>query len=339
MKQSEMNTDNTPVSHWPRTIDDGENLRVVSHQAAHRILNPLPYHYNPWTKKYEHSSKRKAGKRRWWQENRHRYKKIDLHLVSWNRLPMTELVIRTIHRNTNRDNFRLVVLDNGSDGDIPERLEALHDNGLIDEFIPIKTNLGLEAARNLLLQECTQSDYFVCVDNDCLIMPKKGDKDWLEELYELIQYFKDYAAIAARTQVMIGTGNIFEKADRANELIVDFPHPGGSYRIMDTKRVWEVGGWSREAPGRGQEEKFICGKLHGANYETAFATEVRCLHLFGPQGTDRWGYPGHFKPEDSGHSNVYHPALEQGDDEVQLLEYAAKRDVKEYFDAFGSDKG
>jgi len=260
-------------------------------------------------------------------------KPLDIHIVSWNRPKMTELVIRTIHRNTNRDNFRLVVLDNGSNSDTPEKLEALHDNGWIDEFIPIKTNLGLEAARNLLLQECTQSDYFVCVDNDCLIMPKKGDKDWLEELYELMQYFPEYKAIAARTQVMIGTGNIFEKADKKNELIVDFPHPGGSYRIMDTKVTSRVGGWHREAPGRGQEEKYVCGKLREAGYKTAFATEVRCLHLFGTPDTDRWGYPESFKPEDTGHNDIYHPALEQGDDKVQLLEYASKKDVEKYFNA------
>jgi glycosyltransferase involved in cell wall biosynthesis len=102
--------------------------------------------------------------------------KIDLHLVSWNRPKMTELTIKAIHRNTNRDNFRLVVLDNGSDDDTPERLQALADGGLIDEYLPIKTNLGLEYARNLLLNNCTQSDYFICVDNDCLPPQETGHR-------------------------------------------------------------------------------------------------------------------------------------------------------------------
>src|SRR3990167_1938203 len=122
-------------------------------------------------------------------------KKIDIHLVSWNRPEMTELVIKAIHRNTKPENFRLVVLDNGSSGGTPARLEQLHDMGLIDEFIPVKTNLGLEAARNLLLNECTRSDYFVCVDNDCLPQPVGEDgEDWLEKLYKLMQDNPDYVA-------------------------------------------------------------------------------------------------------------------------------------------------
>lgn len=254
-------------------------------------------------------------------------KTIDIHLISWNRPKMTELVIRTIRRNTKRENYRLVVLDNGSDGDTPEKLEILHDQGLIDEFIPIKTNLGLEAARNLLLRECTMSDYFVCVDNDCLPQPIV-DKDWLEKLYDLIQKYPEYKAIAARTQVMIGSGDPFDGFEGD---LLDFPHPGGSFRLMDTKAVWEVGGWQREASGRGQEEKYICGKLREFGYKTGFASDVRCLHLFGPKDTtDRWGYHKNLKPEDTGHSDIYHPALEQGDDIIQLLEYAGEADVKRY---------
>lgn len=261
--------------------------------------------------------------------------KIDLHLVSWNRPKMTELVIKTIHRNTKSKNFRLVVLDNASDGDTPERLQQLQDIGLIDELICIKTNLGLEAARNLLLNNATQSDRFVCVDNDCLPQPIEDGTDWLEKLVDLMDKYEDYAAISARTQVMIGTGNIFETADIAGDDIVDFPHPGGSFRIMDTKLVHFVGGWSRNAPGRGQEERYICGKLRDAGFSTAFATNVKCLHLFGAKDTDRWGYHKDMKPEDTGHSDISHPALDQGDDIAEVIKYAGK----ELADAYGSNKG
>lgn len=258
----------------------------------------------------------------------------DLHLVSWNRPKMTELVIKTIHRNTKRDSFRLVVLDNGSDGDTPELLQQLADSGFIDEYIPIKTNLGLEASRNLLLKNCTTSDRFVCVDNDCLIQPMIGEVDWLDQLNDLMDRYEDYAAISARTQVMIGTGNIFETADDAGDDIVDFPHPGGSFRIMDTKLVHFVGGWQRpmagnpddfHALGRGAEERLVCGKLREAGFKTAFAVDVKTLHLFGPKDTtDKWGYDKNMKPEDSGHSDIHHPVLEQGDQIEDIIEYSGK---------------
>lgn len=259
--------------------------------------------------------------------------KVDLHLVSWNRPDMTELVIKTIHKNTKPENFRLVVLDNGSSGDTPQRLQDLQDAGLIDEYIPIKTNLGLEAARNLLLKNATESKYFICIDNDCLAPnPDEDGFDWIERLVELMEYYEEYAAIACRTQVMIGTGNIFEEADEHDDDLVDFPHPGGSLRIMDTQAVLKVGGWDREEPGRGAEERYVCGKLREAGYKTAFAVKIPTLHLFGKTDTDNWGYPKDWIPEDTGHSpGVWHPIFASGDDPVEVEAYAGKRLAEEYF--------
>lgn len=242
---------------------------------------------------------------------------------------MTELVIKTIHRNTPRDEFRLVVLDNGSEDDTADRLQQLEDQGLIDELFLFKTNMGLEGARNLLLKNATQTDRFVCVDNDCL-----PQKDWLVDLNELMDKYEDYAAISARTQVMIGTGNIFEEADKSGYDIVDFPHPGGSFRIMDTRLTHFVGGWAGNAKGRGAEERYICGKLRDAGFKTAFATNVKCLHLFGTRGdnpTDRWGYHQDISPEETGHSDIYHPALEQGDDLIEIIKYSGKELAEIYY--------
>lgn len=257
----------------------------------------------------------------------------DLHLVSWNRPKMTELVIKTIHRNTDRDNFRLIVLDNASEPETVDMLEQMHNNGLIDEFIPIKTNLGLEAARNLLLKNCTQSDYFVCIDNDCLPPPREAGQDWLERMIELMQKYEDYAAISMRTQVMIGTGDPFIEADRVGDELLPFPHPGGSFRIMDTKVTHFVGGWDRGSPGRGSEEKYICGKLQDAGFKTAFAVQIRCLHLFGNREhtKERWGYDEKLNPEDTGHSDISHPALDQGDFKDEVLLYASPEATEVYY--------
>jgi GT2 family glycosyltransferase len=240
---------------------------------------------------------------------------------------MTELVIKAIHKNTKRDNFRLVVLDNASSEATVEMLQKFHDNGLIDEFIPLKTNLGLEASRNLLLKEATYGKYFVCVDNDCLPEPMKDGYDWLERLVRLMEDNPEYAAISLRTQVMIGSGDPFDGFD--GELL-DFPHPGGSFRIMRTGDVLAVKGWDRDMKGRGQEERYICGKLREAGWKTGFAANIHCLHLFGTPDTDRWGYPIDFKPEDTGHSDISHPALEQGDNYEEVKKYVGK-DADGYF--------
>lgn len=260
---------------------------------------------------------------------------VDLHLVSWNRPKMTELVIRTIHRNTKPSNFRLVVWDNGSDEDTQQMLANMQDSGYIDELSLMPENLGLEAARQSMLYEMTDGPYFICVDNDCLPPPMENGVDWVERLVELMEKYEDFAAISCRTQVMIGTGNIFEEADQVGDEIVEFPHPGGSLRIMRTSAVKEVGGWDRGAEGRGAEERYICGKLASAGYRTAFAVQCRCLHLFGlrgENGTDRWGYDKKLKPEDTGHSDIYHPVLEHGDDIDEIIKFSGEELAHVYCD-------
>lgn len=250
---------------------------------------------------------------------------VDLHLVSWNRPKMTELVIKTIHRNTPREDFRLTVLDNGS-LNLPMLID-LHENGLIDELAQFSENKGLEYARQFLLDNHTTTEFFVDIDNDCL--PSEG---WLYNQLNLMEKYEDMAAISQRNPVMVGTGNIYETSESVGMDITDFPHPGGSFRMMRTAAVEQVGGWDRNEPGRGSEEKYICGKLRAAGYGTAFSTFIKCLHLWGTKSTDYWGYDKSMKPEDSGHSpDVWHPIFDRGDDYNEVLEYCGKELTDWYF--------
>jgi len=251
-------------------------------------------------------------------------KPTDLLLVTWNRPKLTEMTLRSIKQNTTKGTYKLIVIDNNSDEETKTVLKKYRDDGTIDMLFLNKENIGLEGARQQGL-EMVWSDYFVCIDND-ILAPKKEFRfagyqhtDWLQKLTILMDRHPEYGAISARTQVMIGTGNIFDGHE--NEEIVEFPHPGGSLRIMRTEAVKDVGGWDRKAPGRGSEERYICGKLNEAGHKTGFAVKVKCLHLFGDKDTDRWGYSKDWKPEDTGHSDVYHPKLEQGDDSNEIKEY------------------
>lgn len=254
---------------------------------------------------------------------------IDLHLVSWNRPKMTELVIRTIRRNTKIGTYKLHIFDNGSENETLDMLNHLGEEGLIHSWHHENENRGLEYARQWLLEYDTKDDtdkeFFVDIDNDCL-----PPEYWLEDQLSLMKYNPEYAAISQRTQVMIGTGNIFE--DESKDL-TDFPHPGGSFRIMRTNAVKQVGGWARNAPGRGSEERYICGKLRESGYKTAFATHIQCLHLFGvrDQTKERWGYDESMKPEDSGHSDIWHPALANGDDYEEIKKYSGKELADAYY--------
>lgn len=258
----------------------------------------------------------------------------NFHIVSWNRPKMTELVIRTIVRNTLPGSYQIIVLDNGSDNETRAMLDRLRQGNFIQHLVLLDENKGLEAARQYLFHQFAgNEEYFVCVDNDCLVPPAvTGRFDWLMQLTDLMDKYEDYAAIACRTQVMIGTGNIFE--DDSLD-ITEFPHPGGSFRIMRRKAVEAVNGWDRESFGRGAEERYIGQKLRDAGFKTGFATHIEVLHLFGTRGldnrTDRWGYDQELKPEDTGHSDIWHPSLENGDDPDTVALYCGEKLTKEYF--------
>lgn len=248
---------------------------------------------------------------------------IDIVLVTWQRPDLTFLVIEAIRQNTDRDQYRLIVVDNNSHQDMQARLFSLEKEGQIDKLIFNDRNYGLEPARNIGLKQ-VKSPYFVCADNDCIPQKRQGGQTWLERLAILMDELPEFGAISCRTQVMIGTGNIFEHVDMTGDDVVEFPHPGGSLRIMRTDATRKTGGWRDSVEGRGAEERTICGRLREHGYKTGFARDIRCLHLFGTRGltgTDRWGYPKDWEPEDTGHSDIWHPVLERGDDVNEIKKY------------------
>jgi GT2 family glycosyltransferase len=246
----------------------------------------------------------------------------DILMVTWERPEITKRVIRSIKANTKLGTYRLLVMDNNSQPEMQEMLTGLHIAGLIDILRFNDINIGLEPARNQLLH-LSNSPLIVTTDSDCIPMridPHTG-LDWLEKLIDLMTNNPEYAAISSRTQVMIGTGNIYDGHEDEN--IVEFGHPGGSLRIMLRSAVIDTGGWRDEEKGRGSEEKYICSKLRENGWKTGFAVKVKCLHLFGDRSknTDRWGYPVDWLPSATGHSDIWHPVLQNGDDPNEIKEY------------------
>jgi O-antigen biosynthesis protein len=236
-------------------------------------------------------------------------KKIDISMVTWNRPEFTKRSIDAINKNTNYP-YRIMVVDNGSKKKTRELLWQMYTDRKIHLLVLLEKNYGLEYAKNIGL-DSVESKYHISTDND--ILPQKG---WLGKLVKLMDENPEYAAISCRTQVMIGTGNIYD--GKENQDIVEFPHPGGSLRIMRTKLVKKVGGWRNDEPSRGSEEKYICGKLRELGYKTGFAVKVKCYHMF---GKGNWGYDKKLKPEQHGHNPVWHPAIQNGDDPEELKKY------------------
>jgi glycosyltransferase involved in cell wall biosynthesis len=239
----------------------------------------------------------------------------DIFLTTWNRPNFTERVIKAINDNTT-SLYRLVVIDNASGFETQGLLKRSHEEGLINELVINKDNMGLEYTRQQATEMAT-TPRFVTTDSDCLPHKPWEDGDWLYCLNKLMDENPDFAAIACRTQVMIGSGNIFEHADEEDIPFVEFTC-GGSLRLMDTGYIRSLGGWDRNQELRGNEEHYICGKIREAGLKCGFATFVPCYHLF---GDGNWGYDKELSPEEHGHRPVHHPALTSGDDKQALKDY------------------
>jgi GT2 family glycosyltransferase len=218
---------------------------------------------------------------------------IDIVLTVWKREWATDACIRAIKKNTVTP-FRLIIIDSGSTHDAQI---SYMDNA--DIYIKLDQNRGLEYAKWIGMQ-FVESPMFISTDND--ILPYYYESpDWVKRLIDLMNAYPEYGAIALRPQVLIGTGNIFDKVVSD---ITPFGHVPGYCRIMRTQLTKDCGAWNDKRPLRGHEEYWISEKMAEKGFKMAFATNVKCWHLFGNEGTDQWGYNKNMTPQDHGHNEV-----------------------------------
>jgi len=223
--------------------------------------------------------------------------RIDIVVVSCNRLPCTRRAIRTIHERTFTP-FRLIVVDNGSfDGSVEWLLQA-HRNGLIHRLVLLKENYGVHWAKNIGLHLVRSAPYYVDTDND-IICPKLTP-DWLEQLVELMDKHPDFGAIALRPHVFVGGIPGWSEEHE----VVEVPWVGAVMRIMRTQLVREFGWKKVKQPGRDNEEKWVASKMHARGYRVGYARDLYAIHLFGTDSRDPWGYPVGFQ---HGHKEVWPP--------------------------------
>lgn len=213
--------------------------------------------------------------------------KVDIVITSYHRPDFTWRCLDNIDKYTVTPH-RVIVVDNGSDQGTLDVLWDAKENGLIDVLVLLDKNHGLEPAKNFGLHH-VDSEFFVDTDNDILVPPPRGDRDWLSSLLSLQKSNAEYAAIACPPQVFIGAN---KEEVLAGDKLSQRDFVGGSMRLMETAAVRGVGGW-RDKPkdmveANRSEELYICGKLREKGRKVGYANEIEVFHLFGTD--DKWGY-------------------------------------------------
>jgi len=100
----------------------------------------------------------------------------DIICLVHNALEVTKGFIKHLYNNT--ENFRLILVDNGSKLDTQKYIQSCVNIGAT--IIRSDTNLGVISGRNLGVKSVT-ADYFLNIDNDQYV--RKG---WLESLFQLM---------------------------------------------------------------------------------------------------------------------------------------------------------
>jgi glycosyltransferase involved in cell wall biosynthesis len=207
--------------------------------------------------------------------------KIDIVLVTYNRIDFTRKAISYLVGRT-KTPYRLIVVDNNSVDGTQKMLLEFKEQGFVHHLILLEENYGIHMAKNYGLNLVRSEPYYIDTDNDLLCADLRPD--WITQLKELMDKLPDYGAIACRPQVLVGRGgNEFDEITAVKE----FNHVGAHLRIMRTKVVREVGGWEKTwSANRNHEDSFIATALQNKGYKVGYAKNVRCWHMFGVN----WGY-------------------------------------------------
>jgi len=124
--------------------------------------------------------------------------KIDIVIVTYNRVELLKRTIEGVVLRTHTTPYRIIVFDNNSTKDsTKEYLKYIEEAGYVDLVIHSPNNVGLALGYTRSF-EFVKSEYFITA-NDDLVPPYYKDEDWLAKLIKVFdEYYPEYGALALR---------------------------------------------------------------------------------------------------------------------------------------------
>jgi len=120
--------------------------------------------------------------------------KVDILLVTFQRLNLLKITIKAINVRTKYP-YRLIVIDNDSTDGTHDWLLKAKEKGLVDTLIFMPENVGLGKAYQEGLKHIESEYFVVCADD---LIPPLLKPCWLEQELETIKENPDYAGIAMK---------------------------------------------------------------------------------------------------------------------------------------------
>ena len=167
-------------------------------------------------------------------------KKVTIIVLTWNGLDYTKPFLDSLWKNTEYDNYEVVVVDNKSTDGTVEYLEKLENIHLIKN----DENMGFVRGNNVALKQIKDGDV-VLLNNDMLI----EQKNWLERLSEV--------AYEDEKNGVIGCRLVNEKGQ--------FLH-AGTYIYPETFWGQQIGGGQKDLGQYGDENREVQGIVFACAY-------------------------------------------------------------------------
>jgi len=103
-------------------------------------------------------------------------RKVTLIILAWNRWPLTQACLASL-LTTDLTGAEILVVDNGSTDETPERLAELAQRGAI-RVVRLPENVGFVRGNNAGIEAAAAGSDIVLLNNDLVF----GQRDWLQRL-------------------------------------------------------------------------------------------------------------------------------------------------------------
>ena len=190
----------------------------------------------------------------------------DIIIPVWNQMQLTKECIDSIIRHTSLP-YRLIIIDNGSQGQTKEYLEGLtRDNEILVTLLRNETNLGyIRAVNQGLNSSC--GDYVCLLNNDTRV--KDG---WLEELINVAKNNPKIGIVTARSKKKYKN----ENKQKGSWIEIGF---ATGFCMLIKRVVIQKIGLLDEAYGIGfWEDTDYCQRAKNAGYICALAKSAYVYH-------------------------------------------------------------
>ncbi len=135
---------------------------------------------------------------------------VNFTMPVFNRYFATQKSLLELRKTETSINYKITVVDNGSDEKLVNKLKEFYSIGIIDKLFLLQKNMGIACACNIGWK-MTPADFYCKIDNDTMPI----SRDWLTRLFSLWSHGDKYSNIgyAENTKILCSNPNYIKSSD------------------------------------------------------------------------------------------------------------------------------